>query len=152
MVGGMDHTELTEKFLRDRVVTPVVLGIFAEDEWESVALENDVDDDRIVIARVVVCGEAVEVVLDYPGNTESVFEMQQRLVEEFKAFIERSEFGAHRTSESDTFNTRRTPNAVTRTPRPNFLGPSECTQRRRRYQGRVMRIDRRRCVSAHRRS
>ena len=153
MVEAMDHIELTERFFREKVVTPVVLGMFANDEWDSVVIENDLDDERILIARVVVCGEDVEVIIDYPDSTESVFEMQKRLVDEFKSFIERSDFGARRDDEwePDHFNADRTPAVVNRTPRPQFDGPPDCVQRRLRNRGRVMRVDRRRCVSAHRR-
>lgn len=154
MVGDMDRTELTQDFLCEKVVTPIVLAMFANYEWDSIAMLHDPDDDRRTIARIVVAGEAVEVLLDFPGSEESLYDMQERLVDEFRTFIDRSEFGARRTAEweADTFNAERTPAAVTRTPRPDFVGPSECTKRRLRNRGRVMRVDRRRCVSAHRRS
>lgn len=152
MVEGMDHTDLTENFFSEKVITPVVLGMFANDEWDSIAMKRDPDDERILIARVVVAGESAEVPLDYPGSSESIFEMQQRLIEEFKAFIEASEFGARRTPEwtPDHYNDDR-PAGVIRTPRPDFTGPSDCTLRRRRIGLRSVRLARRRCASAHRR-
>lgn len=154
MVEGMDHTDLTENFFSEKVITPVVLGMFANDEWDSIAMDRDPDDERILTARIVVSGEAIEVLLDYPDNTESLFEMQQRLIEEFAAFIEASEFGARRTPEwtPDDYNDAQRPAGVIRTPRPAFTGPSDCTLRRRRIGMRSIRFDRRRCVSAHRRS
>jgi hypothetical protein len=154
MVETMDRTELTENDLCEKVVTPIVLGLFAKDEWDSVAVIRDSEDPSRLIARVVVGGdEAAEVLVDYPGNTESLFDTQQRLISEFKEFIESSEFVARRTAEwtADEYNDSRRPQVVTRTPRPNFLAPDECVQRRRRNRGRNLRFDRRRCVSAHRR-
>jgi hypothetical protein len=155
MVEDMDRIELTEGFLSEKVVTPIVLGLFANDEWDSMALIRDPEDTRRLMVRIVVSGdESAEILLDYPGNDESLYEMQVRLIDELKAFIESSEFAARRTDEwtADEHNDDRRPAGVIRTPRPNFLAPEDCTQRRRRNAGRVMRIDRRRCVSAHRRS
>lgn len=149
----MNRIELTQKVLCEKVVTPIVLGMFANYEWDSIAMLHDTEDERRVIARIVVAGEAVEVLLDFPGNDESLYDMQERLVEEFQAFIERSEFGARRTPEweADWFGAESRPTVVTRTPRPDFDSPPECIQRRLRNRGRVMRVDRRRCVSTHRR-
>ncbi|WP_209323550.1 hypothetical protein [Brevibacterium renqingii] len=149
----MDHTELTEKFFSEKVVTPVVLGMFADDEWDSIAMIRDPKDARRLTARIVVCGEAVEVLLDYPGSTESLLQMQQRLVDEFTSFIEASEFGAHRTSdwEAGAVYGGLWPSAISRPPRPEFHGPADCTLRRLRISARVLRLDRRRCLSAHRR-
>jgi hypothetical protein len=154
MVDGMDRIELTEDFLCEKVVTPIVLGLFADDEWDSIAMIRDSEDTRRLIARIVVSGdEIVEVVLDFPGNDESLYEMQQRIVDELKAFIASSAVGARRTSEwtADEYNDDRRPSAVIRPPRPNFAAPEDCTQRRRRNAGRNLRFDRRRCLSAHRR-
>lgn len=155
MVEDMDRIELTEGFLSEKVVTPIVLGLFANDEWDSMALIRDPEDTRRLLVRIVVSGdESAEILLDYPGNDESLYEMQVRLIDELKAFIEASEFAARRTDEwtADEHNDDRRPPGVIRTPRPNFLASEDCMQRRRRNSGRVMRIDRRRCVSAHRRS
>ena len=153
MLDAMDHTESTETFFSEKVVTPVVLGMFAGDEWDSIALIRDAEDARRLTARIVVSGEAVEVLVDYPGNTESLFDAQQRLVDELKEFIEGSDFAARRTSEweADAYGADRRRPVVTRTPRPDFDGPADCTLRRRRNRGRVMCVDRRRCLSAHRR-
>ncbi|WP_092011603.1 hypothetical protein [Brevibacterium siliguriense] len=93
----MNRIELTQDVLCEKVVTPIVLGMFANYEWESIAMLRDTDDERRLIARIVVAGEAIEVLLDFPGNDESLYDMQERLVEEFRAFIETSEFGARRT-------------------------------------------------------
>ncbi|SMX73978.1 hypothetical protein BLIN101_01149 [Brevibacterium linens] len=154
MVGHMDRIELTQDVLCGKVVTPIVLGMFANYEWDSIAMLRDTEDERRLIARIVVAGEAIEVLLDFPGNEENLYDMQERLVAEFRAFIDRSEFGARRTSEweADSFNLEQKPAVVSRTPRPDFDGPPDCVQRRLRNGGRVMRVDRRRCVSAHRRS
>jgi hypothetical protein len=154
MLEVMDRTESTEIFFSDKVVTPVVLGMFANDEWDSIALIRDPKDARRLIVRVVVSGEAAEVLLDYPGSAESLFDTQQRLVDELKEFIEKSEFAARRTSEweADAHNADGRPPVVSRTPRPDFDGPADCTLRRRRIGSRALRFDRRRCLSAHRRS
>ena len=154
MVGVMNRIELTQDVLCEKVVTPIVLGMFANYEWDSIAMLRDTDDERRLIARIVVAGEAVEVLLDFPGNDESLYDMQERLVEEFRAFIESSEFGARRTPEweADSLALEQKPAVVTRTPRPDFDGPPDCVQRHLRNRGRVMRVDRRRCVSTHRRS
>lgn len=146
--------ELTEDFLSAKVVTPIVLGLFANDEWDSMGMIRDPEDPRRLYVRVVVCeDEAVDVLLDFPGNDESINEMQLRLIDEFKAFIESSEFVSRRTDEwtADEYNDDRRPPGVIRTPRPNFLAREECMQRCRRNAGRVLRIDRRRCLSTHRR-
>lgn len=154
MLETMDHTESTETFFSEKVVTPIVLGLFANDEWDSIALIRDPEDARRLIVRVVVCGEAAEVLLDYPGSAESLFDTQQRLVDELKSFIEGSEFAARRTAEweADADNADGRPPVVSRTPRPDFDGPADCTLRRRRIGSRPLRVDRRRCLSAHRRS
>ena len=153
MVGHMDRIELTQDVLCEKVVTPIVLAMFADHEWDSIAMLRDTEDERRLFARIVVAGEAIEVLLDYPGNDESLYDMQERLVAEFRSFIETSEFGARRTPEweADSFALEHKPAVVTRTPRPDFDGPPDCVQRRLRNRGRVMRVDRRRCVSAHRR-
>jgi hypothetical protein len=116
----MDHTESTETFFSEKVVTPIVLGLFANDEWDSIALIRDPEDARRLIVRVVVCGEAAEVLLDYPGSAESLFDTQQRLVDELKSFIEGSEFAARRTAEweADADNADGRPPVVSRTPDP----------------------------------
>ena len=137
MVGGMDHTELTEKFLRDRVVTPVVLGIFADDEWESVALENDVDgrSDRHCQSRLV-CGEAVEVVLDYPGKHGECLRdaaAARRRVQSLHRAV-RIRCASHLGVGHVQHPTH--PECGDPHSPPNFLGPSECTERRRRDPGR----------------
>ncbi|WP_181273079.1 hypothetical protein [Brevibacterium oceani] len=149
-----DCIELTEQFLYSKVVTPIVLGLFANDEWDSMATIRDPEDPRRLFVRVVVCeDEAVNVLLDFPGNDENINEMQMRLIGELKAFIASSEFGARRTDDwtADEYNDDRRPAGVIRTPRPNFLAREECKQRCRRNAGRVLRIDRRRCLSTHRR-
>lgn len=150
-----DCIELTEQFLYSKVVTPIVLGMFANDEWDSMATIRDTEDPRRLFVRVVVCeDEAVNVLLDFPGNDENINEMQLRLMDEFKAFIASSEFGARRTDDwtPDDYNDDRRPAGVIRTPRPNFLALEECLQRHRRNRKRSLRVDRRRCLSAHRRS
>ena len=150
----MDNTQLTEEFLSEKVVTPVVLGMFANHEWDSIAIIRDPADSRNRLARIVVSWESVEVLVDYPGNTESLFEIQQRLVTELRTFIDHSEFGARRDDEwvADDYNAGRSRTGLFRPLRPDFIGPAECTLRRRRIGSRVMRIDRRRCLSSHRRS
>ena len=155
VADSTDRIELTEDFLSSKVVTPIVLGLFANDEWDSMATIRDPEDPRRLFVRVVVCeDESVEVLLDFPGNDESVNEMQLRLMDELKAFIASSEFGARRTDDwtADEYNDDRRPPGVSRTPRPNFLALEECMQRLRRNHKRSLRIDRRRCLSAHRRS
>jgi hypothetical protein len=154
VADGTDCIELSEDFLSSKVVTPIVLGLFANDEWDSMATIRDSEDPRRLFVRVVVCEEeSVEVLLDFPGNDESINEMQLRLLDELKSFIASSEFGARRTEDwtADEYNDDRRPAGVIRTPRPDFLALEECMQRHRRNRKRSLRVDRRRCLSAHRR-
>ena len=151
MVDGMDNTELTEEFLLNKVIAPVVLGMFANDEWDSYAMNHDPADERKWIVRVVAAREAVDIPLEYSEGTESVDELQRTLIAELRAFIDRSEFGQRRGEDwvADEHNAPHP--GLTRTPRPDFNGPAECTMRLRRIGSRNLLLDRRRCRSAHRR-
>jgi hypothetical protein len=142
--------------LCEKVVTPIVLGMFANDEWDSIAMLRDDRRRARLIARIVVCGEDVEVVLDYPGKcTRASMTCRSGSSTSSNHSSKRSEFGARRDDEWEAGfvrSTRTNPAVVNRTPRPHFAVPPDCVQRRLRNRGRVMRVDRRRCVSAHRRS
>src|SRR5699024_7632719 len=154
MLEAMDHTESTETFFSEKVVTPIVLGLFANDEWDSIALIRDPEDARRLIVRVVVCGEAAEVLLDYPGSAESPSDTQPRLGAELEPFGVGSVSAARRTAawEAGPAGAAGRPPVVSRAPRPDSDGPADCTLRRRRIGSRPLRVDRRRCLSAHRRS
>lgn len=151
MVGDMDNTELTEEFLLNKVIAPVVLGMFANDEWDSYGMNHDPADARRWIVRVVANWEAVDIPLEYSEGIESVDDLQQKLITELQAFIDGSEFGQHREEywEADEHDVARP--SLWRAPRPDFSSPPECATRLHRIRSRNLRLDRRRCRSAHRR-
>lgn len=151
MVGGMDYTELTEEFLFNKVITPVVLGMFANDEWDSCTMDHDPADARKWIVRVVANWEAVDIPLEYSEGIQSVDEVQQKLIAELRTFIDRSEFGQRRDEDWKADEHNAAPSSLWRARRPNFNGPPECTTRLLRIRSRTLRLDRRRCRSAHRR-
>lgn len=151
MVGDMDNTDLTEEFLLNEVIAPVVLGMFANDEWDSYGMNHDPNDARKWIVRVVANWEAVDIPLEYSEGLESVDELQQKLITELQYFIDSSELGQRRSEdwEADEHNAPRP--SLWRAPRPSFSGPPECTTRLLRIRSRNLRLDRRRCRSSHRR-
>lgn len=140
---------LSDEFLLSQVVTPVVLGLFANDEWDGIAIVDGEDGNSRAV-RVVVCAEAVEVVLDRPESTETLHEFQLRLIAEFKEFIAGSEFGRRRGSQwrADDHNADRARPVITRVPRPDFEGPSDCTIRRLRIGSSSLRLGGIRCRRA----
>lgn len=150
MVGGMDNTELPEEFLLNKVIAPVVLGMFANDEWDSYAVNPTPADEGTWIVRVVADSEAVDIPLEYSEGTESVDDLQLKLIVELGAFIDRSEFGRRRDEdwEADDHNIARS--SLRRMPRPKFSGLG-CARRLQRIRSRNLQLDRRRCRSAHRR-
>ena len=151
MVGDMDNTELTEEFLLNKVIAPVVLGMFPNDEWDSFALDHTATDARNWIVRVVANWEVVDIPLEYSEGIESVDDLQQKLITGLQAFIDRSEFGQRRDDDwvADEHNVPRP--SMWCAPRPNFSGPPECATRLLKIRSRNLRLDRRRCRSAHRR-
>ena len=151
MVEDMDNTELTEEFLLNKVIAPVILGMFANDEWDSYAMSRNPDDEGTWIVRVVADQETVNIPLNFSNGAESVDDLQLTLITELRAFIDRSTFGQRRDEnwEADEHNVARP--SLWRTARPNFRGRPECAMRLRRIRSRNLRLDRRRCRSAHRR-
>lgn len=152
MVGDMDNTELTEEFLLNKVIAPVVLGMFANDEWDGYGMNHDPADSRKWIVRVVANWETVDISLEYSEGIDSVDDLQLKLITELQAFIDRSEFGQRRDEDWAPDEHNIDPPSLRRTPRPSFHGPPECAMRILRIRSRTLRLDRRRCRSAHRRS
>lgn len=150
MVGDMDNTELSEEFLLNKVIAPVVLGMFANDEWDSFAVNPTPADEGTWIVKVVADQEAVNIPLEYSEGTESVDDLQLKLIVELREFIDRSEFGRSRDEgwEADEHNIARP--SLRRRPRPKFSEPG-CARRLLRIRSRTLQLDRRRCRSAHRR-
>lgn len=151
MVGGMDNTELTEEFLLNKVIAPVVLGMFANDEWDSYGMNHDPTDARRWIVRVVANWESVDIPLEYSEGIESVNDLQLKLIAELQAFIDRSEIGQRRDEEWEADEHKAPRPSLRHTVRPNVSGPPECATRLLRIRSRNLRLDRRRCRSAHRR-
>lgn len=151
MVEGMDHTDLTEEFLLNKVATPVVLGLFANDEWDSIAMNPDPAGEGKWIVRVVADWEVADIPLDFSEGTDSVADLQLTLIAGLRAFIDGSDFAQRRDEdwEADEHNVPRP--SLWRAPRPDFEGPEECLMRLRRIGSRNLRLHRRRCASAHRR-
>lgn len=163
-MNGSGGIGLTDELLLSQVVTPVVLGLFANDEWDGIAIvdgddsndgeddSNEGDGDSSRTVRVIVCSETVEVALDHPGSTETLHEFQLRLIAELKEFIAGSEFGRHRGPQwrADDDNEGRARPVITRMTRPDFAGPSDCTLRRLRIGTSSLRLGGHRCRSAPR--
>lgn len=150
-MNGSDGIGLTDELLLSQVVTPVVLGLFSNDEWDGIAI-IDGEDGGSRAVRVVVGPETIEVHLDHPESTETLHEFQLRLVAELTEFIARSEFGQHRGSQwraDGHFGDGGLP-VITRMPRPDFDGPSQCTTRRLRIGSSSLRLGRNRCRRAPR--
>lgn len=153
-MDGRDVTWLSQEFLDAQIITPTVLGLFANDEWDSIAIVPDRRNGAGSLVRIVVAGESVEVALTPPRTPETAHEFQLRLIAELKDFIARSEFGRARGPEwhADDDNEESRPLVVTRPLRPNFAGPAECTMRRRRIRSHTLRLGGRRCHSPRRRN
>lgn len=150
-MNGSDGIGLTDELLLSQVVTPVVLGLFSNDEWDGIAI-IDGEDDRSRAVRVVVGSETIEVLLDRPESTETLHEFQLRLVAELTDFIARSEFGRQRGTQwrADEYVGGRGLPIITRMPRPDFDGPSQCTIRRLRIGSSSLRLGGNRCRRAPR--
>ncbi|SMX80947.1 hypothetical protein BAURA63_01752 [Brevibacterium aurantiacum] len=151
MVGGMDNTELTEEFLLNEVIAPVVLRLFSDDEWDSFGVNHPTADEETWVVSVVADQEAVDIPLEFAEGSESVEDLQLKLIGELRAFIDRSEFGQRHDEDEPAEEHIAAHLNASRRPLPNITGRPECVMRTLRIRSRTLRLDRRRCRSAHRR-